>query len=407
MATDEPKETGKALELVPKGQRGLMQQASDIGALVVKNGAPFLDLSQPAILERFNVLAPSMVIQQVSPNFTPYVNVVQFKATDPGVYPIDKKWNGRTQTEEILSVGLGKVQLMSLASAMGAEIKSRAWVDNYGNRYAEAQFIVRKPDGTAEAWPGNRAWIKEDEYEKLVDSCPATKWEGAGQNRRERDLTEAERERWIRTNWIRVKEHALGMVETKAIERAIRAGGKVPTKLPVAALEKPFAVLAVAYTPDANNVQVQLALVDKGRTAIETLYGTETTTILHQPVIDDEEPLAAPSFTDPRTGVKVDPVTGVVEGEAVEEAELVPEGPFGDKPKDDREIPTGDLKGKLLSDLARNDAAYVNGVIVPSIDGEGKRTGWSLLAEQWLVYWHGEKYSTDAPADLGDDRVNF
>ncbi len=410
MAQEEPqKEPSKALELVKPEQRMLMVQAADIGALIVKNGAPFLDLSQPAIVENFIVLAPSMIVQQVSPNFTPYVNVVQFSPSDSGVYPIDKKWNPRTRKEEAETVGLGKIQLMALASAMGGSLRSTNRIDAHGNRFSDAEFSIRRPDGTLEVWPGSRAWIKEDEYEKLVESCPTQKWTGSGDNRHQVDMTPAEREAWIKKNWIKAKENAYQMTETKAMERAIRAGGKIQTKFTVEELQKKrFAVLAVAYTPDVNNVNIQLALVEKGQQAIGAAFGPETTTIMHRPMIDedDDEPGEGAMITDPTTGFQVDPVTGVVEGTCTEEPEdgeasAAPAATwqtFGEMPAVDPEIPAGNHKGKKLSEVTRIDPLYVLNTLARSQRPDGSPTEWSLPAEDWLKFYYGDEYETRAKA---------
>ena len=398
--TDQKKpEPGKALDLVPKETRALMQTASDVGALVVRNGMPFLDLSQPQILANYNVLAPSMIVQQVSPNFTPYVSQLKFSVKDDGVYPIDKKWNAQARREEVVAVGLGKRQLMLLAKAMGATVRSDVVMDARGNMFGKAEFETRRIDGTPEIWPGNKAWIKDNEYAKVVESCPDTKWEGKGDNRSQVPMTEADKAAWIKSNFIRVTDNAYQMTDTKAIERAIRAAGAIPTKIPVADLDKPFLVLSTVYTPDPSNVAVQLALVEKGQTAADALYGSGQPALVHRPMMDadDEEPSARPANVD---------ADGVLH-EEIEEAEVevvrdgvdTPPSQSQGVPKPDRDwtISKGTYAGEPLSDICRDDPAYARDSFVSAGGGLAE------LAKAWIAYWVDQVGGDDDNDFSGDD----
>jgi hypothetical protein len=81
----------------------------------------------------------------------------------------------------------------------------------------------------------------------------------------------------------------------------------------------------------------------------------------------------------------VDPETGVIEGECLEETDDAGEPTrqtFGDKPTEDKHIPAGTHEGKMLSDVCRDDPDYARSTFL-SADSV------KAVTEQWLRYWHG------------------
>jgi len=386
------KEPGTALELVRPEQRALMQTASDIGVLVNRGGLAVIDLSSPEILDNYNVLAPTRVMVQANPNFTPSIAIVKFDVKRGSTYPLEKRWDGRTKQEIWKVVALGKLELLQIAKAMGLRVLQPDIKMQGRDIIITAAVQERDVDGTWVTHYGSQMWIHDDEYERTVAECPEKRWEGSGQERGQVELTQEDKDAWIAKNWLQRKKFSLRMTETKALEAAIRFAGEIPTKFAAEDLDKPFIIVRYTFTPDPSDIRIVLAQIEAGDAAAKALFGAPLSDPdlkeVRQMLGDGRDPRPSSPVTDPRTGLEVDPETGVVEGTCLEdqeeEAPPAAEEGHGQRPTDDREIPRGKYVGRQLSDVCKDDPAYARQHFLKAPPPLG------VLTEEWLHYWEGE-----------------
>ncbi len=362
---------GTALELVRPDQRGLMQTAADIGALVNRGGLAVIDLSSPEILKNYNVLAPIGVAVQANPNFTPSISKIKFDRSRGSLYSLDKKWNPRTRTEEWQTASFGKLELLQIAKAMGLRVCAPQIQTGLGANHRDilitAHLQERDVDGTWIDHFGSQMWVHDDEYERTIAECPETKWDGKGDERRQVDMTQAEKDAWIAKNWLQRKKFSLRMTETKALLAAVRGAADVPTKFPVEDLDKPFIVVRYTFTPDPSDIRIVLAQIGAGQEATDTLYGPAT---------------------DAATGIQYDPATGVVEGTCSEEEYATAAEIHDAMPEQDPVIPRGPHAGQKLSEVCLKAPEYARKKLLPT-------EALGIATEEWLAYYHGkpEDYS--------------
>ncbi len=389
---EKTKPPGTALELVRPEQRGLMQAAADIGALVNRGGLAVIDLSSPEILANYNVLAPTKVMVQANPNFTPSISVVQFDRKRGSLYSLDKKWNPRAKVEEWQTASFGKLELLQIAKAMGLRVRKADTQLGLGASRRDILITAfvdeRDVDGTWITHSASQAWIHDDQYERCVAECPEQKWEGKGDDRCQVPMTQADKDAWIAKNWQQRKTMSLRMTDTKALLAAIRMAAAVPMKFPVEDLEKPWIVVRYTFTPDPSDIRIVLAQIEAGQSAADSLYGpTDESAESVRRMIDGDDPAGdGATQTDPATGVQYDPDTGVIEGTCVEDTAQpagAPQG-HGEKPAEDRTIPRGKYANQQLSEICKADPAYAREHFLKAAPPLG------VLTEEWLRYWEGE-----------------
>ncbi len=361
-----------------------MQVADGLG--IVKYSADgrgmMIDLSSPDLAKKYNVLYPAAELMPADPNFTPSLNIVRIDP-DPAngdVYPIETEGSG--DNKRMKAGSLLKTAVEKLGEAAGLIETPPQTVRDGQNLIVTAGLKVRRPDGTFKTIYGTREWVHDDEYEKVVAACPTWKW---GEKRGQKvDMTQAEKDAWIRKQFARVKEFRQPMTESKAYLRAYRKALKLKAKYTPEELAKPFIVVSTLFTPDTSDLRILGMLMTGGQEASNMLFGEGPVQIGAGAAVDmspdfDDDPQIPADF-DRETGEVRD---GVIDVEAKEE----PAEPktFGPAPETDLEIPRGPHKGKMLSELVRTERKYVEETILKS-----SNPSWGMCAEAWLKHVYGE-----------------
>jgi hypothetical protein len=376
MAMAKTKEAGQALERVRPQERALVQAASELGILREAGGALMIDLSSPQLAENYNVLAPAATLVQADRNFTPSISVVNLDSSPAGgdFYEIEKpKAASGNYAAKPGAYALSKRALDVIGKQAGIEDLAPE-IHYFGARDQNVRVTwhcrVRRPDGTYQTASGTREWIGEDEKAQLEGSIPdwATKGESA-------------RAKWWNDNWYgRVKRFRLPMTESKARLRAYRQVLTLKSKYSADEIARPFLVVSTTFTPDTSDPNILRMLFTGGEQATGLLYGPKALPAETEPIdVDATEHEEPPAGVDPGTG------------------EILPDEPetFGERPETDPKIPSGEHKGRLISEVARERPDYVRETLLAS--GSAK---WGTAAEAWLKYW-GHAVGGD------DDDVQF
>lgn len=251
----------------------------------------------PQIRQAVNVISPVSSFAQADPNWSPAISVVQLDQ-ELHSYPLP---GGKR--------GLNKQALETLGKAAGVLYTRTARVPaaelQEGERWAyRATVGFRRSDGTIDEITRERGWVTEVEradIEQAVRTGEKTK----GKPKAEQDAE-------IEKRWIAELRFGPAKTESKAINRALRAGLQMPSSVERQAFGKPFLVVGFNFTPDYNDPEIKRALVAVAMNAQAAIYGGRE-------VSDQVPELAA----------------GDIPGEALETP--TPAGPPADVAEDERE----------------------------------------------------------------------
>ena len=363
-AIDKTKPPGTALERVRPQERALVQAASELGIRCWEaGGIRMIDLSDPELADRYNVLSPAAVLMQADPNFTPMITALKMDPREGAgdVYAIESTGSGNNRR---MKFGAPlKTALEKLGEAAGIIELPPIYDRRADGLTVTGGIKVRRPDGTYATLYGTREWVTEREHAKVVGRCPTTKYNS------DEPLSEPDKAAWIKKEWTRVQEFSGPMTESKAYLRAYRKALKLKQKYTPEELQKPFLVVSTTFTPDTSDPAVVRMLMTSGQQATALLYGPAA--VPDHDLIEgtySEEPTGehdAPEGVDPETGEIAEPARP-----RPAEDPVLPRGPHADKP---------------LSEVARTDPDYVVTRLVGSDD-----PAWGLAAEAWLAYWAAE-----------------
>lgn len=357
-----------AIERIRPQEQALAQVAAELGILQKStDGAMLINLGEPRLKDKYNVLAPATTLAKADPNFTPALHVLSL---DPGdFYGVD--FEGSGQNRRAKTFALSKVQLDQIAKVAGIEDlpPNIVYFGSEGqNLRVTWSARMRRPDGTWQIATGSREWIEADEKERLLASPPEWVTKAGPANNTNSAFND-----WWAKNWFdRVKKHRLGMTETKARLRAYRSLLTVKAKYTKEEIAKPFIIASTMFTPDTSDLRVLGMLMGQGQQATNLLYGPTGTAD-----IDDTGEHVVGELLDEETGE----LLPAGDPETVEASEVKT---HGERPADDREIPRGPYAGQMLSNVCRDDATYARGKFLHT-DSLGP------LTAAWLVYWHGQE----------------
>ena len=123
----------------------------------------------------------------------------------------------------------------------------------------------RRSDGTVDEVTRERGFNREAEQMDIETSVRTSEKFG-GQSKENQDAE-------IQKRWIAELRFGPGKTESKAINRALRAGLAMPSSVAARDLQKPFLVVGFNFTPDYSDPIVKRALVAVGLNAGAAIYG--------------------------------------------------------------------------------------------------------------------------------------
>lgn len=253
----------------------------------------------------YNVLVPTLTIQEISPMHKPVLEVV--------------KINPDTKAGEVYEMVSGSgdfsmraVALQKIGYAAGLiwNAKGCGRTDDGTNPNIityRAEAAVRKEDGTY--MPLNAEYMIDldvieeetrESYEKKSNTLMADK------KKRNEKFTEEDRknyvEKCIKRDMLQKRKFRLQLAQTGAMDRVIRKILGLKGTYKKEELEKPFVVPKIAFNPDVNDPKVRELLLKQGMDATSALFGPESEKGMidfqpaHDQTIDVE---ATPSETEP------------------------------------------------------------------------------------------------------------
>lgn len=209
-----------------------------------------------AVRQAVNLLTPVSSWNQADPNWTPSISLVQLdEAAHTYPLPGGKK-------------GLNKQALETLGKCAGVLYTRTARVPHHelqpGEDYAyRATVGFRRSDGTIDEVTRERGFQREAEQADI---------EGAVRSSERYPTPEAQAAE-IRKRWIAELRFGPAKTESKAINRALRAGLAIPAAVDRGALAKPFLVVGFNFSPDYTDPEVKRALVAVAMNAQAAIYG--------------------------------------------------------------------------------------------------------------------------------------
>jgi hypothetical protein len=227
--------------------------------------------------KRYNILAPTQSICEISPMHRLRVEVVKLSVVDSDrdVY-LSKTFCNENER------ALGKNGIMKLARAAGVEFVPhlcRRVDDMKDPAYVcyEVVGFIRQPDGR----PFFAKGMKEvDLREGGAEEAKLRKQAAAKMKPRYGKPAElnskAEADAWVAKELLAAREHKLSNCETKAMLRCVRALLQIKPKYTVDELARPFVVPHLDFSPDYNDPEVRRVMLTAAAQAQACLYGEVT-----------------------------------------------------------------------------------------------------------------------------------
>lgn len=214
---------------------------------VKPNKYPGLAELQHYKAQGYNLLMPSeSIVRDVSPIHRMTFDVIKISTNEA---------DGEVYKLPFNKLGLSKVALLKMASAMGIQFQTQRLDDGRNRDYVwfQATAALRKADGTVLYYPAQK------EIDLLLIK---EKLEFDGKNPQQ-----------VQKEMLQIREHRLALCETKAILRAIRGIAAIPTGMTREKLERPFVVPRVSYMIDYNDPETRRAMTEQARQANQSLFG--------------------------------------------------------------------------------------------------------------------------------------
>lgn len=221
----------------------------------------------PSVRQAVNLLTPVSSWNQADPNWTPSISLVK----------LDKE--AHTYFLPGGKLGLNKQALETLGRCAGVLYTRTARVPKNelqeGEMWAyRATVGFRRSDGSVDEVTRERGFNREAEQMEIEDSVRnAVVYENGQKTNKKRYTSEEEVAAEARKRWIAELRFGPSKTESKAINRALRAGLAMPTSVKAADLQKPFLVIGFNFTPDYSDPEVKRALVAVGLNAQAAIYG--------------------------------------------------------------------------------------------------------------------------------------
>lgn len=209
-----------------------------------------------ALRKNCNVVNPTTSFTQADANWTPGVSIVKLDV-DRDTYPLP---GGKK--------GLSKQALETLSKAAGVLYTRTERVPREELQIGElwayrATVGFRRSDGTIDEVTRERGFNAEAERGEIEDSVAKS----------DKFNTDEKRAAEIRKRWLAELKFGPAKTESKAINRALRAGLSIPTSVTATEAAKPFLVIGYNFTPDYDDPAVKRAIVDVALNAQAAIYG--------------------------------------------------------------------------------------------------------------------------------------
>ncbi len=221
----------------------------------------------------YNVLVPTVTIQEISPMHKPVLEIVQINTEPKGgeIYEIVKgsgDWS-------LNSTALSKI---SFAAGLLWNARNCRRTDNGSNPKItsyQAEAFVRKEDGTY--MPVNREYQLDLE---VIEEEIRTSWETKSQDLAKKEKwTEEKRkdfvEKYVKRDMLQKRKFRLQLAQTGAMARVIKFIFGLKGTYKIEELKKPFIVPKIVFAPDVNDPQVKAMLMKQGLDATALLFGPQ------------------------------------------------------------------------------------------------------------------------------------
>jgi hypothetical protein len=221
----------------------------------------------PEVRQRVNLLTPVSSWNQADPNWTPSISLVK----------LDK--DAHTYFLPGGKLGLNKQALETLGRCAGVLYTRTTRVPlaelHAGEKWAyRATVGFRRSDGSIDEVTRERGFNEEAEQMEIEDAVRSAEgYENGQKTGRPKFATDEAVKAECRKRWIAELRHGPAKTESKAINRALRAGLAMPSSVKAADLNKPFLVIGFNFTPDYSDPTVKRALVAVGLNAQAAIYG--------------------------------------------------------------------------------------------------------------------------------------
>jgi hypothetical protein len=227
----------------------------------------------------YNVLVPTLTIQEISPLHKPVLEIVRINPDAKGgeVYEI-------VQGSGDFSMRAVALQKIGYAAGLIWNAKGCGRTDDGTNPEIvsyRAEAAVRKEDGTY--MPLNAEYMVDlkvieeetrESYEKKSQTLMADK------KKRGDKFTEEDRknyvEKSVKRDMLQKRKFRLQLAQTGAMDRVIRKILGLKGTYKKEELEKPFVVPKIAFSPDVNDPKVRELLLKQGMDATSALFGPDT-----------------------------------------------------------------------------------------------------------------------------------
>ncbi len=242
----------------------------------------------------YNVLVPTLTIQEISPFHKPVLEIVRINP-DPKAGEVYEIVQGSGE----FSMRAVALQKIGYAAGLIWNAKGCGRTDDGSNPRVvtyRAEAAVRKEDGTY--MPLNAEYMVDldvieeetrESYEKKSQTILADKRK-KGEKWTEEDR-KAYVEKSLRRDMLQKRKFRLQLAQTGAMDRVIRKILGLKGTYKAAELSKPFVVPKIAFNPDVNDPQVRQMLLKQGLDATNMLFGStsDRNMIDYQPTCEPEK----------------------------------------------------------------------------------------------------------------------
>jgi hypothetical protein len=242
----------------------------------------------------YNVLVPTLTIQEISPFHKPVLEIVRINP-DPKAGEVYETVQGSGD----FSMRAVALQKIGYAAGLIWNAKGCGRTDDGSNPRLvsyRAEAAVRKEDGTY--MPLNAEYMVDldvieeetrESYEKKSQTIMADKRK-KGEKWTDEDR-KAYVEKSVRRDMLQKRKFRLQLAQTGAMDRVIRKILGLKGTYKASELSKPFVIPKIAFNPDVNDPQVRQLLLKQGLDATNVLFGSasEKSMIDYQPAPECEK----------------------------------------------------------------------------------------------------------------------